>query len=68
MNLTTYTLSMTRNRNRKRKARRVIKIYKNYNIRKEVIIMEKEEKKINWLKLLIEIAKVVISFLAGTQI
>ena len=55
-------------RNRKRKARSVIKIYKTYNIREEVIIMEKEEKKINWLRLLIEIAKVVVSFIAGTQI
>ena len=55
-------------RNRKRKAKRVIKIYKTYNIRKEVNIMEEEKKKINWLGLLVEVAKVVISFIAGTQI
>ena len=30
--------------------------------------MEKEKKKFNWLELLIEVAKVVISFYAGTQI
>ena len=30
--------------------------------------MEKEKKKINWLGLLIEVVKVVVSFIAGTQI
>ena len=53
---------------RKRKSKRVIKIYKTYNIRKEVNIMEKEKKKINWLALLIEIVKVTVSFIAGSQI
>ena len=38
------------------------------NIRKEVNKMEQEKKKINWLGLLIEVAKVVVSFIAGTQI
>jgi hypothetical protein len=30
--------------------------------------MEQEQKKINWLKLIGEIVKVVIGFIAGTQL
>ena len=51
---------------RKRKAKRIIHIHKHIDIRKEVIMEEK--KKFNWLGLLIEVAKLVVSFLAGTQI
>ena len=55
------------NKKTKRKAKRVIHIHKHINIRKEVNIME-EKKKFNWVGLLIEVAKVVVSFFAGTQV
>jgi hypothetical protein len=50
---------------RKRKAKRVIKIYKQINIGKEVNM---EKKKINWLGILLDVIKVVIGAIAGSQI
>lgn len=54
-------------RNRKRKAKRVIRIYKQINIRKEVI-MEQPKKKINWLQVALDVLKVVLGALVGTQL
>ena len=57
-------------RNRKRKAKRVIRIYKQIkqiNIRKEVI-MEEKKKKINWLQIALDVLKVLLGALAGTQL
>lgn len=58
---------MTRNRNRKRRAKRVIKIYKTINIRKEVF-MEETKKKINWLQVALDVLKVILGALVGTQL
>lgn len=58
---------MTRNRKRKRKGKRVIRIYKQINIRKEVI-MEEPRKKINWLQVALDVLKVVLGALVGTQL
>ena len=55
------------NRNRKRKAKRVIRIYKQINIRKEVI-MEQPKKKSNWLQVALDVLKVVLGALVGTQL
>ena len=54
-------------RSRKRKAKRVIRIYKQINIRKEVI-MEQPKKKINWLQIALDVLKVVLGALVGTQL
>ena len=61
---------MTRNRNRKRKAKRVIKVYKTINIRKEVIMntQQKPNKKINWLQIALDVLKVIVGALVGTQL
>ena len=53
--------------NRKRKAKRNIKIYKQINIRKEVI-MEQPKKKINWLQVALDVLKVIVGALVGTQL
>lgn len=57
-------------RNRKRKAKRVIRIYKQINIRKEVIMNTKEtpKKKINWLQVALDVLKVIVGALVGTQL
>ena len=54
-------------RNKKRRAKRVIRIYKQINIRKEVI-MEQPKKKINWLQVALDVLKVLLGALAGTQL
>lgn len=53
-------------RNRKRKAKRVIRIYKEINIRKEVIMDEK--KKINWIQVALDVLKVILGAIVGTQL
>ena len=55
-------------RNRKRKAKRIIKVYKTINNRKEVKIMEQPKKKINWLQLALDVLKVIVGALVGTQL
>ena len=57
-------------RNRKRKAKRVIKVYKTINIRKEVIMDTQQEpkKKINWYQVALDVLKVVLGALVGTQL
>ena len=55
-------------RNRKRRAKRLIKIYKTYNIRKEVNIMEQEKKKFDWLGLVVKIVIAVVSAITGAEI
>lgn len=55
-------------RKRRRKAKRVIRIYKQINIRKEVIMETTEKKKINWLQVALDVLKVLIGALVGTQI
>ena len=59
---------MTRNRKRKRRAKRVIKINKTYIIRKEVNIMEKEKKKIDWIGLLVKVIIAVVSVITGVEL
>ena len=54
-------------RNRKRRAKRVIKIYKQINIRKEVI-MEEKKKKINWYQVALDVLKVILGALVGIQL
>lgn len=54
-------------RNRRRKAKRVIRIYKQINIRKEVF-MEQPKKKINWLQVALDVLKVIVGALVGTQL
>ena len=55
-------------RNRKRRAKRVIKIYKTYNIRKEVNIMEKEKKKFDWIEFVVKVLIAVISAITGHEL
>ena len=55
-------------RNRKRRAKRVIKIYKTYNLRKEVNKMEQEKKKIDWLGLVVKIIIAVVSAITGAEL
>ena len=57
-------------RSRKRKAKRVIKVYKKINTRKEVIMNTQREpkKKINWLQLALDVLKVIAGALVGTQL
>ena len=54
-------------RSRRRKAKRIIKVYKTINIRKEVI-MEQTKKKINWLQVALDVLKVILGALVGTQL
>ena len=54
-------------RNRKRKAKRAIKVYKTINIRREVI-MEEPKRKINWLQVALDVLKVVLGAIVGTQL
>ena len=55
-------------RNRKRRAKRIIKIYKTYNIRKEVNIMEEKKKKFDWLGLVVKILIAVVSAVTGAEL
>ena len=57
-------------RNKRRKARRIIRVYKQINIRKEVIMNTQEEpkKKINWLQVALDVLKVIVGALVGTQL
>ena len=58
-------------RSRRRKAKRVIKVYKTINIRKEVIMNTKQQepkKKINWLQVALDVLKVVLVALVGSQL
>ena len=55
-------------RNRKRRGKRTIKIYKTYNIRKEVDIMEQEKKKFDWLGLVVKIVIAVVSAFTGAEL
>ena len=57
-------------RSRRRKAKRVIKVYKTINIRKEVIMKTQQEpkKKINWLQVALDVLKVVLGALVGAQL
>ena len=66
MNLTIFILNMTRNR--KRRAKRVIKIYKTDNIRKEVNIMEKEKKKFDWIGFVVKVIIAIISVITGAEL
>ena len=51
----------------KKKSKKSDKIYKQINIRKEVI-MNEPKKKINWLQVALDVLKVVLGALVGTQI
>ena len=55
---------------RRRKAKRVIKVYKTINIRKEVIMDTKQEpkRKINWLQVALDVLKVIVGALVGVQL
>ena len=57
-------------RNRKRKAKRVIKVYKTIKIRKEIIMNTQQEpkRKINWLQVALDVLKVILGAIVGTQI
>ena len=55
-------------RNRKRRAKRVIKIYKTYNIRKEGKIMEQEKKEFDWIGLVVKVVIAVISAITGAEL
>ena len=55
-------------RNRKRRAKRVIKIYKTYNIRKEVNIMEKEKKKFDWIGFVVKVIIAVVSAITASEL
>ena len=50
-----------------RSRKRVIKVYKTINIRKEVN-MEKSKRKINWYQIALDVLKVVLGALVGTQL
>ena len=57
-------------RSKKRKAKRVIKVYKTINIRKEVIMNTQQEpkRKINWYQVALDVLKVILGALVGTQL
>lgn len=55
-------------RNRKRRAKRVIRIYKQINIRKEVIMSTTEKKKFPWWELVKAVIAAVLGVLGGTQL
>ena len=57
-------------RNKRRKAKRIIRVYKQINIRKGVIMNTQEEpkKKINWLQVALDVLKVIVGALVGTQL
>ena len=46
----------------------MIKIYKTYNIRKEVNIMEQEKKKFDWVGLVVKILIAVASAITGAEL
>ena len=58
-------------RNRKRKGKRVIKVYKTIKIRKEVFMdtqKQEQKRKINWYQVALDVLKVVLGALVGTQL
>jgi len=55
-------------RNRKRASKRVIKVYKQINIRKEVIMSTTEKKKFPWWELVRAVVTAVLGVLTGTQL
>ena len=55
-------------RNKRRRAKRVIRIYKQINIRKEVIMSSEEKKKFPWMELVKAVVMAVIGVLTGTQL
>ena len=55
-------------RNRKRRGKRTIKIYKTYNIKKEVNIMEQEKKKFDWIGLVVKVIIAVVSAITGAEL
>ena len=55
-------------RNRKRASKRVIRVYKQINIRKEVIMSTTEKKKFPWMELVKAVVMAVIGVLTGTQL
>ena len=55
-------------RNKKRRAKRVIRVYKQINIRKEVKIMNEEKKAFPWWELVKAVVSAVLGVLAGTQL
>lgn len=56
-------------RNKRRRAKRIIRIYKQINIRKEVKIMENtEKKKFPWWELVRAVVMAVLGVVTGTNL